>query len=151
MSDFLTAYSHDIPPDKIEYAVGILPKRQNTVVADVLAMLLEGHELKPMDSVFAHSTTRLSAVIHDLEKKYGWDIERRYVFAYTQDGREVWTIAYKLPQDVAVAAHVMGAGPWVAGVKLARTKRKIDAIKAKAAGKHLRGNDPRMPWVWGDL
>lgn len=56
------------------FACGKLPKRQNTVTADVLSKLLSHERLTGLETVFGASTTRLAAVVEYLQRRYGWHI-----------------------------------------------------------------------------
>jgi hypothetical protein len=138
-------------------AVGARPKRTNTVRAAVLASLIEGKELTGMESVFAQSTTRLSAVIYALETEYSWAVARRNKLIDTKDGRSAWITAYWLPPTSIELAMAMGARQWVDEVKAARIerqqrgyKKKQEEARAKAARNQLRKQDPRQRSLWGD-
>jgi len=136
---------------------GTLPKRKNTVVAAVLASLLESRAMTGMESVFKQSTTRLGAVIHYLENKYDWQIPRRDVATGTSDGRVANVSAYWLPQATIANAFDAGARDWIESVKAARTERrkqadkcKSDAAKINAARKPFKSHDPRQDNLWGE-
>jgi coenzyme F420-reducing hydrogenase beta subunit len=141
-------------PVKRDYTPGMLPRRLNTVRAEVLAALLKGDDMTGMDSVFAQNTTRLSAVICSLEKDYGWPVQRRDLAVHTKDGRVVWIAVYFLHQATIDAAVINGALPWMAAVKTARAKQKRqakwkqDAALLKAIRKELRQYDPRQLVLW---
>lgn len=108
---------------------GTLPKRQNTVIAEVLARALSGEHLTGMDAVFDAHTTRLSHHIYALRKDYGWHaIDHRDLIVGTKDGRVETITVYSLPVDVIEKAMSEGAGSWVAEVRAARR-----ALRAKAA------------------
>ena len=143
-------------PDKRNYTPGTLPIRCNTVTAAVLAGLLESNTLTGMDSVFKQSTTRLGAVIHRLEREYGWHIDRRDIATGTNDGRIASISAYWLPQATIAQAFEVGAREWIDNVKSARAERrkqsgkcKADAARLNAARKHLKIQDPRQENLWG--
>jgi hypothetical protein len=125
--------------DKRHYTPGQLPKRTDTVLAEVLTCLLESQELTGMDSVFGQNTTRLAAVIHALGKEYGWQIDRRDIDVSTNDGRVVTIVSYHLPDEAA--GTLAGPTPdWIEQVKAARSKlRKRGAEKAKADAAKKRG------------
>ncbi|MFM0170612.1 helix-turn-helix domain-containing protein [Paraburkholderia sediminicola] len=128
--------------DKRNSTRGTLPCRINTVMAGVLAELLEGRTITGMEAVFNQSTTRAAAVIHYLESQYGWSIERTDVAAGTRDGRVAWVTAYWLSIAVRVAAFADGARGWVDEVKDAAWKRRQGAsdAKARAAEFNASGN-----------
>lgn len=135
---------------------GTLPKRINTVTAAVLAGLLESNPMTGMDSVFKQSTTRLGAVIHRLEREYGWHIDRRDVATGTSDGRIATIAAYWLPQATIARAFEAGAREWIESVKAARAKRrkqsdkcKADAARINSARRHFKTQDPRQENLWG--
>lgn len=143
-------------PDKRNYNPGTLPKRINTVTAAVLAGLLESNVLTGMDSVFKQNTTRLGAVVHRLEREYGWCIDRRDVATGTSDGRVATISAYWLPQATIAKAFDAGAREWIDSVKAARAERrkqsdkcKANAARLNAARKHCKSHDPRQENLWG--
>lgn len=157
MNNAPTTNSSESAPDKSDYTPGTLPIRRDTVVAAVLAGLLESNRLTGMESVFNQSTTRLSAYVHYIEKRYDWNIERRDMAVDTSDGRTTWITVYWLPQETISKAFEAGAREWVDSVKVARTerrkqasKRKALAAKKKAARSQLRKQDPRQAGLWGD-
>ena len=142
--------------DTANYAPGKMPKRKNTVVAAVLASLLESRAMTGMESVFKQSTTRLGAVIHYLENKYDWQIPRRDIATGTSDGRVANVSAYWLPQATIAQAFDAGARNWIESVKAARTERRKQSEKCKAdaaqrnARKHFKSNDPRQDELSGE-
>ncbi len=119
-------------PIKRDYIPGTLPKRHHTVLAEVLASMLESNTLTGLNSVFAQNTTRLSAVIHTLSKHYSWHIERRAVKTSTNDGRIVLITAYRLPQATIAQALEMDARAWIDDVKTARAKQRQQVNKCKS-------------------
>jgi hypothetical protein len=147
--------TNESAPDKRDYTPGTLPKRINTVTADVLACLLESQTMTGMKSVFKEHTTRLSAVIHYLESpRYGWTIDRRTVSTGTNDGRVAEISAYWLSQATIAQAFEAGAREWIDRVKTARTERRkqTDACKRVAHHKNaVRKIDPRQGGLWGEL
>jgi len=138
------------------YTPGQLPKKRNTVVAAVLASLLESRAMTGMESVFKQSTTRLGAVIHYLENKYDWQIPRRDVATGTSDGRVANVSAYWLPQATIAKAFDAGAREWIESVKAARAERRKQSDKCKVdaaqrnARKHFKCHDPRQDNLWGE-
>ncbi len=117
--------------DKRDYTPGVFVERHNTVSADVLAALLQGEQMTGMDAVFSHNTTRLSAVVHRLEKKYGWQIDRCKVQIKTKDGRQARITGYWLSALLPGGAVIAGAAARIDKVKIARTKRN-DTMRGKA-------------------
>ena len=91
------------------YTSGTLPKRSNTLQSCVLAALLEGRVITGIEAVFEQSTTRASAVVHALQRNYGWTIERHEQAQGTNDGRVSWIAVYWLSAQVREAAFVAGA------------------------------------------
>lgn len=141
-------------PDKRNYTPGQLPKRKNTVVAAVLASMLESKTMTGMESVFKQSTTRLGAVIHYLENKYAWQIPRREFATGTSDGRVANVSAYWLPQVTIAQAFDAGAREWIESVKAERAERRKQSEKCKAeaarrnARKYFISQDPRQDSLW---
>lgn len=118
--------------DNCDFTPGTRPHRLNTVIAAVLASLLETNALTGMESVFKQSSTRLAAHIEYLERKYGWRIERRDVVTGTNDGRIATIVAYWLPQATIAQAFEAGAREWIENVKAARAERRKKSEKCKA-------------------
>ncbi|MBY4828697.1 hypothetical protein [Burkholderia dolosa] len=110
--------------DKRHSKAGMLPARQNTVTAEVLCAMLEGRELTAIDSVFACSTTRLASVVHELDKRHGWRIERCNKPLETTDCRISIVTVYWLSPGVREAAFAAGAGTWVDEVIAKRRERR---------------------------
>jgi hypothetical protein len=132
--------------DKRDCISGILPRRVNTVLAGVLADLLDGHTVTGMAAVFKQGTTRAAAVVHHLETRYDWTIERRDVVTGTNDGRIASIKDYWLSASAREAAFKNGARAWVNDVRAAATKRRNGAGKAKATAAKLNAAriDPRQ-------
>lgn len=150
--------SNESAPDKRDYNAGTRPERINTVTAEALALLLEMNEITGMESVFRMSTTRLSAVIHYLQKRYDWQIERRDEVTGTNDGRIPTITVYWLPQATIAQAFERGARDWIDRVKAARKEKRKAADKCKEiaarinhARKQSRKSDPRQSSLWGEL
>jgi hypothetical protein len=157
MKNAPTTFSNESAPDKRDYTPGELPVRIDTVRADALAAMLEGNDSTGMASVFKHSTTRLSAVIHALTNRYGWQFERRDFAVGTNDGRTPMITVYWLPQETIAKAFEAGAREWIESVNAARAERrkqagkcKASATKMNAARARLRKQDPRQGAFWGD-
>jgi len=123
--------------------LGTLPPRLNTVLASVLAAMLESKTLTGMDSVVTQSTTRLSGAIHVLFRQYGWPIEREEVAVGTKDGRVAWVTAYWLPAETIANALEMGLGSWIDEVKAAAADRRRQANKADALALQRNHNRQR--------
>lgn len=118
--------------DKCNLTIGELPKRTNTVRAEVLASLLESNQLTGMESVFKQSTTRLGAVIHILQTRYGWTVERCSVSTGTKDGRIAEISKYWLCKEQIERAFDSGAREWINKVKESRAKQRKEATKCAA-------------------
>ena len=109
---------------------GRLPKRQNTVTAEVLARLLRGERLTSMDGVFQASTTRIGATKHSLEKTHGWSVHATDKAAGCNDGRVSWIAEYHLHPQAISKAMAAGAAAWCDGVRKARLERRKKAAEA---------------------
>ena len=114
-------------------APGGLPKRKNTVIAEVLASALACKVLTGMGGVFDASTTRLAAHIGDIERRYGWTFDRRDTVNGCNDGRVVTIVEYSLAPEVVETAMQAGAADWCKAVRVARLALRAQAVKAKAA------------------
>ncbi|QRX84268.1 hypothetical protein [Glaciimonas sp. PAMC28666] len=151
--------SNESAPDERDYNLpGSLPNRKNTVTAAVLACLLESSHLTGMESVFKQSTTRLSAVIHYLERDYCWNIDRRDIVTGTSDGRIASITTYWLSQTAIAQAFETGARHWIDKVNAARAARrkqsdkcKADAARLNTCRKQFKSHDPRQGGLWGDI
>lgn len=155
MKNAPTAFSNESAGNKRDYTCGILPIRVDTVIAEVVALLIEGRDLTGIEAVSEQSTTRLSAHIYYAEKRYSWQVQRRNVAVGTKDGRVVEVIRYWLPAEVREAAFNSGARPWIERVKDARASRRKQAAKcrATAAAKNaarllMPEADPRQGDLW---
>lgn len=144
--------------DSRNYNAGSLPKRTYTVTAEALMHLLEMNEITGMESVFRMSTTRLSAVIHYLEKRYAWHIDRHDEVRGTKDGRTSWITVYWLPQATIANAFERGAREWIDRVKLARAEKRKKADECKRIAEKInrsrnqsRKTNSRQSDLWGDL
>lgn len=111
---------------------GVLPARQNTVIADVLARLIAGERLTGLDSVMDSSTTRLADVVHKLGKRYGWQIDRTDKAVGCRDGRMTYVSEYRMRADLCAAAVSVGAAPWCQAVRTARRALRAKAAQARA-------------------
>lgn len=109
---------------------GRLPKKQNTVTAEVLARLLRGERLTSMDGVFQASTTRIGATKHSLEKTHGWSVHATDKAAGCNDGRVSWIVEYHLNPEAISKAMAAGAGAWCDDVRKARLERRKKAAEA---------------------
>lgn len=99
---------------------GHLPKRQATVLAEVLARLLNYEKLTGLEAVAAASTTRLAHHVHALGRDYGWRIDRHDKIIGTRDGRVQEVSEYWLDPRLIEAAVAQGARVWCAEVWKAR-------------------------------
>lgn len=136
---------------------GSFPARIDTVRAATLAALLNGERLTGLDSVYQHSTTRLSAVICDaIEKKYNWPVNHTDLTVSTSDGRQVTVTEYWLAPATIALAFELGGRQWAKEVKAARaTLKKYAAMcpaslpKNSARRPPMRASDPRQLNLWG--
>lgn len=154
MKNAPTRKSSESVRDKRDYTLGTMPELCSTVRAAVLAELLSGQVMTGMNSVFAQSTTRLSAVIYALENEYGWVIRRQDIDVDTKDGRSTRIVGYYLDQATIQEAAARGSRRWIVAVKAARTKQKQHVRKSnqtaqvEAVRQQLRLHDPRQLWLW---
>lgn len=156
MKNAPTANSNESAPDKRNYTCGTLPRRVNTVIAGILAHLIEGRDPTGMEAVFEQSTTRLAAHIHRLSSAYNWSIERADIAVGTKDGREPWVTRYWLSMATREAAFEAGVRDWIEQVKEASASRRKQAAKCQAsaaaknaARRQMRKTDPRQSDFWG--
>jgi hypothetical protein len=147
--------SNEGAPDKRDYTCGTRPHRVNTVIAKILAHLIEGRDPTGMEAVFEQSTTRLAAYIHRLSFAYNWPIERASIVVGTKDGREAWVTTYWLSPATIAAAFDAGARGWIEQVKEASANRRKQAGKCRASAaaknaalRQMRKNDPRQVDFW---
>jgi hypothetical protein len=117
-------------------AIGVFPKRRDTVIAEVLAGLLKGENWTGMDAVFDANTTRLASSIHIL-RKHGWPIEDVDKEVGTKDGRVSVISVYSLPRAATRLAYENGAKEFCESVKEARAKLRQHAPKASAKAAKL--------------
>lgn len=131
-------------------SIGHLPKRTDTVIASVLAAFLDGEKLTSLDCVYLHSTTRLAAVVFDIESKYGWTISRVERTVPTNDGRLSTITVYFLLPAIIQQAITQGAMPWVSQVKANRAKLylQVKPKRPKAAKAPQGVRDPRQMDLW---
>lgn len=126
-------------------ATGALPERKNTVIAEVLAHLLDGHHITGLEAVFESNSTRLAHHIHALGKGHGWTIVRCEKVVGTADGRVQAVSEYWLDPDVIEAAMKLGAREWVASVRKARAARRAKAAQAKREAERQNAARRRTP------
>ena len=117
-------------------SIGSFPKLRATVIAEVLARLLQGERLTGMHAVFASSTTRLGAYVHMLGK-IGWSVESERLTVDTQDGRTTRIAEYFLAQPVIALARAAGSTEFCRSVHQARAELRG---KAEAAPVHESGH-----------
>jgi hypothetical protein len=139
-------------------ARGMLPVRQNTVTADVLARFIAGERLTGLESVFDSSTTRLAAVVGRLGNDYAWSIKRDDRAAGCKDGRIARVRVYWLCPNQTEAALAAGAGAWCQEVRAARralraraAKARNDAARFNASKAARRAADPRQAGLFGEV
>jgi len=107
--------------------LGTFPKRRDTVIAEVLARLLEGEKLTGMDGVFDCNTTRFADQVHELRRRHGWRIESPDVQVRTNDGRSVPVAEYWLPPEVREAAAAACGVEFCSEVRAARAELRASA------------------------
>lgn len=113
-----------------EVQVGYRPVKLDSVTADVLTQLLDGKRLTSLDTVRSASTTRLAAVIYNLEKTYAWHIKRQDIAVGCLDGRIARVREYWLAPEVIALAAKRVPPLWRRGVSMARKNRRRNAIQA---------------------
>lgn len=127
-------------PDTAQFTgIGRFPRQQDTVVAEVLSRLLRREKLTGLDGVYEASTTRLGAVVHQLQHVHGWPIESEPMAAGCNDGRVARVSRYALPEQAICKALAAGAAAWCAAVRKARAERRKKASEAIRAA--ARFND----------
>lgn len=155
MKNAPTANSNESAQNRPDYTCGTRPRRVNTVIAGILAHLIEGRDPTGMEAVFEQSTTRLAAHIHRLSSTYNWPIERADIAVGTKDGREAWVTRYWLSEATREAAFEAGARDWIEQVKEASASRRKQAGKCSAnaaaknaARRQMRKRDPHQGDFW---
>jgi hypothetical protein len=117
-------------------AVGVFPRRINTVLAEVLARMLRGEALTGMDGVFDCSTTRLASSVFQLRSLNGWKVLSDERTVECKDGRMTKIVAYRLDADTIERARAAGGDEWIAGVMTARAELRAQKhAKAKKAAR----------------
>ena len=123
------------------FSRGKLPKRQNTVTAEVLARLLNHERLTGLEAVFDSSTTRLADVVYRLHGTHGWIVSSEDKVTGCADGRTATVSEYFLLHEVIGTAMAAGADEWCKAVRAAR--RQLRAKAAEARLKAARANAAR--------
>lgn len=124
MKNAPAACSNESALNKRKYTIGMLPERFDTMPAIVLAALLDGRQPVTAYSAYkACGAKSLSKVIHVLEKRYRWPVERTRVKQLNMRGEEIFVIGYKLPQATLDAARELYSSVWVDLVKKFRDLR----------------------------
>lgn len=122
----------DAEPGVLEqlHCTGNLPAQQSTVVAEVLADLLDGRHISSLNAVYASNTTRLASAIHQLSHEWEWVIERYDKRVSTRDGRSPEVRLYYLSPECIAQAMARGAAHWVRQVREARADKRSKAGRA---------------------
>jgi len=144
MKNARTTNSNASAQDKREYTIDFIPRRMATILAGVLARLLEGgRPLTTWDGVEEFRTLHLDAAIRTLKKKYQWPIQSIDIPTRMPDGTIFYVTGYKLPQvAIDYAYSRLGAHSWIRAVKVAQArKRARDCAKAAALDFYRRAND----------
>lgn len=118
---------------------GLMPRRRGTIVAGVLARLIEGGSpLTAWDGVEEFRTRHLDKAVRSLKLGYGWPIESIVFPTYKRDGTIYYVTGYKLPQGaIDYAYRTLDAKFWIQTVKLAQAaKRMRDGEKAAALDRY---------------
>lgn len=99
------SFSDDEHKPRVGCAVrGQLPTKPSTVIAEVLARLLNGQTLTHLDAWILSYTSRLAAHIHKL-KELGWSIITIIEPMTCGDGRTAHIARYKLTEPPEVVGH----------------------------------------------
>jgi hypothetical protein len=122
---------------KVTELQGQLPKRIDSLSAEVLRMLLQGQALAGLDAVYSASTTRLAAVTHYLSSRYGWPIFTRDKVVGCRDGRVSTVTEYHLLASTIELAMRSGAEAWCKSVAEARARLRQRAPQAKEMAARL--------------
>ena len=80
------------------------PPVLDSVIAEVLACLLNGQTVTQRESYERFSTVNIARTIHDLRHNYGWPIITTPEESHTRDGRIARYARYSLSSDV-IARH----------------------------------------------
>lgn len=78
-------------------------------------------------TVFSSSTTRLAAVVHYLEKQYGWLIDREAYSVGTNDGRVASVSEYFIRPEAIAIAMLGEANRFCSDVVTARYQQRLKA------------------------
>jgi len=132
-------------------APGTFPAKQSSVVAEVLARLLNHERLTSLNAVTNASTTCLSAVVFYLAGNYGWTIDRIDKAIGCNDGRVAWVSEYFIHAGTVALAMAAGAADWCADVHAARRALRTKAAEArnKAARENAARKNRPHPGQWG--
>ncbi len=103
-------------------AIPDFPARLNTVLAAVLADLIEGQRITHLDCWRKHGSSRLAHHIHVLRRD-GWTIATDDRDVSTSDGRHQEIAEYSLPTDTIAAAGERGR-QYIDAVREARAQRR---------------------------
>jgi hypothetical protein len=133
--------------------IGKFPDRRNTLQAEVLACFLQGERMTGLESVFAHSTTRLASAVHILRKKFGWHIEGQSIAVAPKDGRIEEITVYFMSRQTIAAAFDAGAAAFIADVKEQRRELRKGVRKARseASRRNAARAASRIDPAQGDL
>lgn len=133
---------------------GTLPPKLDSLAAEVLVHLLRRDRMTGLEAVFDAGTTRLSARIHYLAKKYGWPVQTSPKVASCKDGRIAHIVEYFLLPSTIADAMSKGAAAWCAEVRAARLKLRSKAAEAKRRADainaaHKKRRDDRQADLFG--
>ena len=82
----------------------VFPPVLDSVIAEVLACLLDGQTITQRESYEHFSTVNIARTIHDLRHFYGWPVITTPEESPTRDGRIARYARYSLASDV-IARH----------------------------------------------
>ncbi len=72
--------------------------KPGTVIGQVFSALRRGERLTPKDAWLRFGTSRLAAVIHTLQKDYGWPIDAEIIPVSTADHRTAHVARYSMQE-----------------------------------------------------
>ena len=116
--------------------IGKLPSRKGSVVASILAKLLQGQKVNSIELAAEAQTSRLKDLIASLRQQHGWGAIRSERIALgTDDGRVQWVAQYWLPSDALVGVDLVKIAAWTEAVDRERNVQRLNAKHAQRRAK----------------
>lgn len=100
------------------------PPSRDSVLADMLADLLEGKKPTGLSVWREQGSSRAAHHKWELKHKYDWPIETETVAKGTSDGRVSDIECYYLPPEVITQAFSCGAEVFIKDTRLARARKR---------------------------